>query len=251
MKKALFFLLASIVLSFCLPQAAYAATASSDFHISSGTIFLGDSTTNAMRHYEVFPNGKNTTQIWSGIDGTLSMWDVSRKEIGITQAMYNNYASLPKFEKSNNIFRQISSVKNPTIKYSAKISDICAFIQPRLLVITLGINGCTCMSEEDFKFEYSSLIDTVRAASPQTRIVLNSIYPVSKCCQKITNADIDTANEWIESVAAEKLVEFIDTNSVLKDSDGFAPDALTDPSDGIHWNREGCLRLIRTICSEL
>ena len=82
-------------------------------------VFLGDSTTNAMRYYEVLPGGKNTLSVWSGVDGTLSMWDVSRKEIGITQAMYDGYLQSKSIKISNDIFRQTDNKKNHSIKKSS------------------------------------------------------------------------------------------------------------------------------------
>ena len=214
-------------------------------------MFLGDSTTNAMRHYEIFPGGKNTECVWSGIDGTLSMWDVSRKEIGVTQAMYDTYTKRKIFSNMKNIFRQIEVSSNPSIIYSAKIADLCEYVRPIAIVITLGVNGCTCMSEDDFKYEYSSLVEVIKEASPDTIIILNSIYPVSRRSTKITNQERDTANGWIAQIAKDNKVKFIDTNKKLKASDGFAPDDLIDPSDGIHWNRAGYKRIVEVICSEI
>lgn len=250
MKKALS-LLVLLISTINLSLSVSALSSDTQFPIERNVVFLGDSTTNAMRHYEIFPGGKNTACVWSGVDGTLSMWDVSRKEIGVTQAMHDTYTKRKIFSNMKNIFRQVKSSSNPSIVYSAKIGDLCEYVRPIAIVITLGVNGCTCMSEDDFKYEYSSLVEVIKEASPDTRIILNSIYPVSKQSTKITNQEIDIANRWIAQIARDNSVNFIDTNKILKASDGFAPDDLIDSSDGIHWNRAGYKRIVEVVCSEI
>lgn len=250
MKKALsIFLLLNLFIILSAP--ASAKSNESQLPIEENVIFLGDSTTNAMRHYEVLPEGKNTACVWGGVDGTLSMWDVSRKEIGITQAMYDTYTKRKIFTNLKNIFRQVSISDNPSIIYSAKIRDLCEYVRPLAIVITLGVNGCSCMSEDDFKYEYASLVEVIKEASPDTRIFLNSIYPVSRHSKKISNQAIDNANRIIAQVANDCNVEYIDTNSKLKGADGFAHDHLIDQGDGIHWNRAGYERIIELIRAEI
>ena len=51
--------------------------------------------------------------------------------------------------------------------------------KPEYLVITLGVNGISFMDEEWFIRDYTSLVQLVQAASPDTKIILNSIYPVA------------------------------------------------------------------------
>ena len=89
-KKFISILLSALFVA--LPITASAAEfCTDDLPFNGNVIFLGDSTTNAIRHHELLPGGKNTASVWSGVDGTLSMWDVSRKEIGITEAMHTTY----------------------------------------------------------------------------------------------------------------------------------------------------------------
>ena len=123
-------------------------------------------------------------------------------------------------------------------------------------MITLGINnGVPCLGEDEFKRCYRKLLDALIAASPDTKIMLQSIFPVSSdYSQKtpsITNEKIDRANVWVTDLALEYEkhgVKFLDTNPILKDSTGCLNAAYSN-GDGLHLNKIGyekVLTFIRT-----
>lgn len=211
-----------------------AATFSSQ--ASPTVVFLGDSTTNSLRFWKVLPYDS----VWTGDKCTLSMWDVSQKKIALSETEFLNLKSLPNFEKMSKDL-SVSMGKNTT--YFLPISDLVALKKPSFLVITLGLNGCAMMSENDFKEEYTRLIHTVKNASPTTEIFLNSIFPVAKCA-KVKNSDVDRANGWISDIATKKNLAFLDTNTLLKNEYGEADPASVDSVDGIHWNEKGCRKIM-------
>ena len=103
------------------------------------------------------------------------------------------------------------------------IKDAAAAYQPEYLVITLGVNGVSFMDEASFKDCYTKLIQNVQAASPNTKIICNSIYPNMtsyKYYGDINNENITRANGWIQEVAAATGTRYSDTCSVLKDGNG-------------------------------
>ena len=199
-------------------------------------IFLGDSTTNSLRFWKTIPYDS----VWTGDKCTLSMWDVSQKKIALSETEFLNLKSLPNFEKMSKDL-SVSTGKNTT--YFLPISALSALKKPSCLVITLGLNGCAMMSETDFKEEYTRLIRTVKNASPTTKILLNSIFPVAKHA-KVANSAIDRANGWISDIATEEDLVFLDTNTLLKNEYGEADPALVDSVDGIHWNEKGCRKIM-------
>ena len=53
-----------------------------------------------------------------------------------------------------------------------------------------------------------------------------------------TNGQIDAANKWIVQLADEYGVKYVDTNSVLRDSDGWLVSSYQN-GDGLHLTKEG------------
>ena len=88
-------------------------------------------------------------------------------------------------------------------------------------------------------------------ASPTTRIICNSIYPVENDYQyidQISNEKIDTANGWILDVAEATGTRYADSCSVLKAEDGSLREDYGN-GDGIHLNADGynaVLQYLRT-----
>ncbi len=175
-------------------------------------VFICDKTLTSITSYE-----KNITsdQIWTGTDGTLTL------DRGISGA------SVVTAERPDGI-------SIPSAIESSK---------PQYVIITVGIeNGVNHCTEEKFKEYYSDLVSKIRTASPDTKIILQSIFPVSKNAEKedpsISNDRIDTANQYISSLAEELSVRYLNTASALKGEDGrLAPDY--DSGNGIILNEAG------------
>lgn len=176
-------------------------------------VFLGDSTTYGMAYYDVLP----ISQVWSDSAGTLALFNQSIAKIVYTE---------PGAEEGTEML----------------IADAVKAAKPEYLVITIGVNGVAVMDETYFKSEYTALIESVQKASPDTKIICNSIYPVESSYEAkgngITNAKIDQANLWIKDVAEQSGVHFCNTASVLKDSVGCLSSSLGN-GDGLHLNPDG------------
>ena len=90
------------------------------------------------------------------------------------------------------------------------------------------------MSEEEFKYCYGKLIRAVREASPDTLLVLQSIFPVREDCAVLSNRQIDRANGWVQDLAADYDLPYLDTQSVLKNENGALRADYCNADDGIH-----------------
>ncbi len=172
--------------------------------------FLGDSTTYGMKAYKMLKDGKNTKQIWTSKTATLSLSEIAEKEIIHPQ-----------------------SGKEMTVAEAAKLE------KPEYLIITLGVEGVTFLDEESFKAEYKSLIESIIQASPETKIILQSIFPVSSELKKLNNPLIDTANGWVLQIAEEYGLRYLDTQSVLKDENGALKKDYDNGGNGINLNDRG------------
>ena len=181
-------------------------------------VFLGDSTTYGLTYYEVLPR----TQIWTPASGTLTL---------------NNWAV-------------------ETVEYDGGQGDVCSLSiadaaarrQPEYLLITLGLNGISFLQEEDFKSYYTSLIRAVQAASPATKIICNSIYPVidAQVSSDIGNDRINAANGWIEAAAAETGTRYLNTHDALTDESGGLRAEYCN-GDGIHLDPDGFAAVLQSI----
>lgn len=168
--------------------------------------FMGDSTTHGLASYGVIPEAR----VWTPQNGTLSLfrWNVD----------------------------QISLTDEGTTMF---MNDAVALKKPEYLLITLGVNGVGVLDEEQFKSYYNEMVDSLIAASPDTKIILNSIYPVGRTYaeKSITNEKINAANGWIQGIAEAKGLRYLDSASVLKDSEGFMAQGY-DNGDGLHPTKE-------------
>ncbi|MCD8389177.1 MAG: SGNH/GDSL hydrolase family protein [Oscillospiraceae bacterium] len=176
-------------------------------------VFLGDSTTYGIGYYyeqgytELCPS----SQVWTPASGTLTL------------SQYN-----------------IATIVYPETGEELTITEAVTQAEPEYLYITLGVNGVSFMDEEWFKRDYSALVESIRAASPDTKIVLNSIYPVAASYAhqyEISNEKIRAANGWIEQVATDTGCRFLYSYEAVVDESGNLPEERQN-GDGIHLNGE-------------
>ena len=183
-------------------------------------VFLGDSTTYGMRYYEVRPE----YQVWTPASGTLALFNVPIETIE---------------------YFAPGTRENPEI---LSIPDCAAKGKPEYLVITLGLNGIAFLDETGFKQYYRDMIVSIQEASPDTKIILQSIYPVidSMTTSDIKNDGINTANQWIYDLAEEMGLRYLNTHDALMDSTGNLI-AEYNSGDGIHLMPVGLKAILQYV----
>lgn len=175
-------------------------------------VFVGDRSISSLPSIY---NELDKSQVWSGIGGNLPL-DYNLATTAII------HSDDPK---------------------GTSIANAAALYKPQYIVITVGIeNGVGHCSEDKFKEYYSRLIESIRDSAPDTKIILQSILPVSKEAEKadpsISNDRIDDANRYVASLAEELSLRYLNTASVLKNEDGYL-DKKYDSGDGIVLNKDG------------
>ena len=184
--------------------------------------FLCDSPFYWLKLYGLLSDGYDTTQVWTGPEGTMTL------------------AYLRGF-----------GILDPIDGVERTIPEAVAAHKPPFILITVGINGVSFMDEAYFRTEYQNLIDEIRTNSPDTVIVLQSILPISPAYRNwgdITNVTITAANAWILRLAEENGLKYLDSFSCLVGEDGnIRPELVM--KDGLHANEAGLklvLEYIRT-----
>lgn len=184
--------------------------------------FLGDSTTYGLRYYKMLAGERDTTQVWTPKSGTLSLFQQS-----------------------------FALIVYPETGEEITILEAVERKKPEMMVITLGVNGVSMMDEEYFKSEYTALVEGIQKTSPETKIILQSIFPVASSYEylkSINNEKITQANDWVEDVAEQTGVRYLNTQTVLKGEDGWLPQSYQN-GDGLHLNETSfslVLEYIRT-----
>ncbi len=185
-------------------------------------VFLGDSTTYGIGVYygygytELCP----PSQVWTPSSGTLTL------------SYYN-----------------IATVVYPETKEEIPIADAVKQGKPEYLLLTLGVNGISFMDEEWFIRDYTALVEMIKEASPDTKIILNSIYPVAasyKYQKDINNEKIRAANGWIERIAEATGTRFLNSYEALVGPDGNLPESSQN-GDGLHLNGESFTTVMQYI----
>ncbi|MGM9681748.1 MAG: SGNH/GDSL hydrolase family protein [Eubacteriales bacterium] len=193
--------------------------------------FFGDSTTYGMLRYIV----RN--------DGTLGKHNYTLREDQILTPACGTF--------------YLKNLGSCTIRYKGQdypLSEGLKEANPEILVLTAGINGMRTWEEEDFKRYYSRLIEIAVSALPDSRIILQSVYPTSErpgtVSAEYTNGRIDRVNGWIMELSEQYGLPFLNTASALKDASGRLPECRQN-GDGIHLNTEGFNVVLDYICNHM
>ncbi len=192
-------------------------------------IFIGESTTAHLKNRAVLTDGKNTQQVWATRSGTLMLGlDIDKVRI-----VY------PKSGEELTFYEAAKKEK------------------PRYVLLTFGLNGAVQnvkRGEEYFAQCYKKLIYEIRRGSPETKIIIQSCFPVAKnmdmsaySVDVVTlNRYIDTINKWSENVARQEGCRYLYSAEVLKDDDGFLKQEY-QIGDGHHLTQEAYLAMLEYI----
>ena len=189
-------------------------------------IFIGESTTYHMKSRGVLSAGRDTKQVWAPKGGTMTL-DLAADKIKIVY---------------------------PETGEELTVFEAAARKQPEYLVMTFGLNGAPQnirRGEEYFGECYKKLINAVRSASGDTKIILQSAFPVAKNMDmsaysidlRTLNEYIDTINEWTYRIAEEEDCKYLDTNKILKDKSNNLRDEFQS-GDGYHLNAEAYKKIL-------
>lgn len=182
-------------------------------------IFVGDSLTAHLVHREVLTGGKMTKQVWRTENNMLNL----NSEVTAAKIVY------------------------PETGESMTIAEAAGKAKPEIMIVTLGTDwGVSYLTETDFKACYTALIRDIQTASPDTTVILQSIFPVTASA-KLKNEKIDLCNGWVREIAAACGCPYLDTQSVLKGADNALKPEYCNSSDGIHLHKEAYLIILQYI----
>lgn len=169
-------------------------------------VFIGDSRTDTLKLYAGWDNAtyyvKTGTNIWSIMDDQVAEDPETGKTISIDEALQKQ-----KFGK---------------------------------VYIMLGVNELGTGTAETYYQQFKKVVTRLQELQPEAVVFVEAIIHVSSSKDAegtaINNKEIDARNQWLEKLADNKTVFFLDANEVLDDENGALTEEYT--FDGVHLQAE-------------
>ncbi len=181
-------------------------------------VFVGESTTYGLYHYGVLPRGKETKHVWTPTSGTLMLTNANA-EIG-----------------SVNVYNEGTGAYEDML-----IKDAAALYKPKYMLITLGLNGVSFYIDSDSDYyigEYVKLLNSIMEVSPETKIIVQSVFPVAadyEYADSISNERLNKANYLFAKMCSQMGVKFLYSAPIFMDENGNL-NSDYDNGDGLHLN---------------
>ena len=130
--------------------------------------------------------------------------------------------------------------------------------RPEFIVLSFGLNGIMEFEKdtEDYLAKYQKLIDALQKVSPDTRFLIQAIYPVAEMSHQVgwnfsvspteINHKIDRLNDRMkEHCKTLSSIDFINTSVDLRDENGFLKPSFT--TDGIHLTEAAYVEILKQL----
>lgn len=132
------------------------------------------------------------------------------------------------------------------------IFDIVAQRQPEKIYVALGVNGVAFMQKSTFLETYIEMIERLMKASPNSKIIIESILPVNEETYNrgnpnMNNVIVDDMNRELLNLVNIKEIYYLDLSEVLKDENNRLASKY-DCGDGIHFTNEGYEAIYNEMC---
>lgn len=120
--------------------------------------------------------------------------------------------------------------------------------KPKYLILNLGTFSTAWITEEVFINKSNELIKEIKKKSPETKLILSSLYPIreGKNINDFEQSKINNYNYKILQMAKEHNLKFLNVQSVLKSKDGYG-DKRYFLDDKFHFTDTGRTVLLNYI----
>lgn len=172
---------------------------------------------------------------------------VAMKELGILEAA-NTFSV-----NGINHIDFISQIFLDTVTgITGDIFEIVAARKPDKIYVALGVNGVSFIQKDLFIEKYNELIERLIEASPDSKIIIESILPVNENTytgsnKNLTNKNIDEMNTELLAISENRGVYFLDISDALKNEENSLA-IQYDCGDGLHFTKEGYEAVFEEIC---
>ena len=197
------------------------------------TVFFGESTTaHLSRHGGVLDTDQWRNCVWRDVSGTRQL----DRRLLSTSVLYKGHGAARALSVAEALTRE----------------------QPRRIILSFGLNGLVSHAKDPDRFlrTYRFVLDGIKERSPETKIYVQSIYPVGE--NDVFSDDTATVNRYIRTLNAALLsacrawgdVAYLDTASLLCDDSGTLA-SIFDTGDGIHLTNDAYLLILSFLSEHL
>lgn len=118
--------------------------------------------------------------------------------------------------------------------------------KPKRILLSLGTNSVATMEIDYFISKYETLLKEIKAKSPNTIVIVQSIFPVASILDSnkkaLNNDKINKMNYYLLELCNKLEIPFLNTAEVLKDENGTLKEGYYRSSKneiGVHLSKEG------------
>jgi len=149
------------------------------------------------------------------------------------------------FLQDDNVLAQVgiahtSFARNTFTNNSGKQYTMDSFLASHpapVIYLSLGVNGMNGISEEKYESTYEELVDDIISKSPDSNLVIMSIWPVDdngRYAKSVQNSWINKYNDFLLDLCEKKGIHYLNVNEILTDSEGQMK-VEYDAGDGLHY----------------
>lgn len=127
------------------------------------------------------------------------------------------------------------------------VEDCVAYSGADVVYIMLGMNDIALYGIDDSVANYKTLVDNIKAQSPDIKVVIQSMTPMTDTStifsEDLNNDVIKEYNNRLLALCNENHWDFVDVASVMYDAEGINlnRDFCSDPDGlGVHFTEAGC-----------
>ncbi len=252
MKRILIFYLVSLFLIFVLLTSCKSRPIQTIADVTSTSRYEGASLTTAKTAASTYcsPEFKNVYFFGDSTTHGLIRYNAENNgELG--EPLYRISASRVITPLGNTFYLgNLASARINISGENVKIDEAIGRISPKILIITVGLNGLNYWDKETFVKYYESMLHSMAEKSANTKFVLQSVFPIaetrSEDFTRLIPERIPLINEWIREIAENYSLSYLDTYSHLINESGYLPDEFHN-GDGIHLSCEGYNAIMKYI----
>jgi len=141
----------------------------------------------------------------------------------------------------------VNSFINPSNQEATNYLTAVKEFSPPYLIVSFGsYDNDEEMTKDKLISEIGDFIVKVKLTSPNTQIIIQSIFPVTEDCDIITPTEVYERNEWLKQLCKVYKLYYLDSYSALCDENGIL---LTEfaSADGYLLNENGYRQVVNYI----
>ena len=126
------------------------------------------------------------------------------------------------------------------------LTAVKEFAPPYLIVSFGSFDNGEEITKDKMISEIGDFIVNVKLSSPNTQVIIQSIFPVTENCEIITPDEVSKRNEWLKELCKVYKLYYLDSHSVLCNGNGILLPEFAS-TDGYLLNENGYRQVVNYV----